>query len=330
MSRKAVLIGSLLLFGLSPTGLSAQGSGCTTRIIAVGVVDSAWNLLPNLSAANFHTKLHGHDVQIVSATIDKNPRQIAVLLDASGSMMEPTSQGWNTAKSLAEYISRYGPSQASVTLMAFSVTVVDMEAPAQGPHALMENLHALVNKCEPRLRKGGQTALYDAIASARGALGVPGLGDVIYVLTDGGDNRSETKQKKVGQELVRAGFRLFAAVMTEAVADRARTPEEAEGPHQLHSVVDLTGGVMLTLPLDITSPAGFYHDAKTRQAALDLALRRLFEQMGEFYRLDVRLPETVDKPTKWKLEVVNSDGKPIKGVEVHYPQELMPCANASP
>jgi len=37
----------------------------------------------------------------------------------------------------------------------------------------------------------------------------------------------------------------------------------------------------------------------------------------------------VDKPTKWKLEVIDASGKPMRGVEVHSPQELMPCAKAS-
>jgi len=66
------------------------------------------------------------------------------------------------------------------------------------------------------------------------------------------------------------------------------------------------------------------------QDAVDLTFRRFYQQMGRFYRLDVRLPETVEKPTKWKLEVIDTNGKPIRGVEVHYPQELMPCAMASP
>ncbi|MGA2076046.1 MAG: hypothetical protein ABSH52_21365 [Terriglobia bacterium] len=66
------------------------------------------------------------------------------------------------------------------------------------------------------------------------------------------------------------------------------------------------------------------------QDAVDLTFRRFYQQMGRFYRLDVRLPETVEKPTKWKLEVIDTNGKPIRGVEVHYPQELMPCAKASP
>jgi hypothetical protein len=192
----------------------------------------------------------------------------------------------------------------------------------------MKNLHGLLNVCERR-KVRGRTALFDAILSVRGLLGVPNPGDVIYVLTDAADNWSQTKVRKVGEELVNARIRVFAAVINHHVQDRQRLPDDVEGSKQLHSLVDVTGGNMLTLPLVITSPAGFYHDVKTRQAALDLALRRLFEQMGEFYRLDVRLPETVDKPTKWKLEVVNADGKPIKGVDVHYPQELMPCAKAS-
>ena len=87
---------------------------------------------------------------------------------------------------------------------------------------------------------------------------------------------------------------------------------------------------MLTLPYGGSSPTNPYIVAKTRGDALEVALQRLYQQMGEFYRLDLRLPETVDKPTKWKLEVMEANGKPSRQVEVHYPQQLMPCAKASP
>ena len=70
--------------------------------------------------------------------------------------------------------------------------------------------------------------------------------------------------------------------------------------------------------------------AKTRDEAIKLALHRLYEQMGQFYRLDLRLQETVDKPTEWKLEVIDENGRPNRQVEAHYPHRLMPCAKASP
>jgi len=330
MVLKNFLIWLILAFVLNPIDLAGQDNGCVRRTIPVGVVDSAWNLVPNLGATSFRGKLRGHDVQVLSATVDTNPRHIVMLLDASGSMMEPSAQ-WETEKSLSESLIRWGPQWASIAQMAFAASVIDTEGFAQGPLALMKNLHALLNVCERR-KVAGQTALYDAILSARGLLDAPKLGDVIYALTDAGDNKSQAALRKVGEDLAEAGIRLFAVVIRREPLDqvRGRTPEEVGGPTQLHSLVEATGGNTLTLPLVITTPVRAYYDAKTRQSALELALQRLYQQMSDFYRVELKLPGTVDKPTKWKLEVIDASGKPMRGVEVHYPQELMPCANPSP
>ena len=327
MVAKTFLIALLSLTGLIPTDLPAQDSGCTRRTVAVGVADRQWNLVQGLGAANFRGSLHGHGVQILSATVDANPRKIVVLLDASGSMTDHEGDGWKTERTISGYLIRFAPAQASIAFLGFSRTVLDTEGFDQDAGELLKRLSALVKVCEQR-RKGLQrTALYDAIASARDLLRAPNLGDVICPLTDAEDNMSQTTPRRVQEELLTAGVRLFGIVMLHVPQVRGRTPEEATGPDRLHSMVEATGGNTLFVPYGARSEP--YDDirAKTPADAVDLALQRLFQQMGEFYRLEVSLPGTVEKPTKWKLEVIDAGGKPMRGVEIHYPQELMPCAN---
>ena len=64
--------------------------------------------------------------------------------------------------------------------------------------------------------------------------------------------------------------------------------------------------------------------------ALGAVTRRVYEQMAEFYRVEMELPVAVDKARDWKLEVVDAKGKRRKDVEVVYPRKLVPCAAASP
>jgi hypothetical protein len=325
MLPKTFLIALLFVTSLNLTNLPAQDSGCTTRTVPVSVVDEQWLPVQGLSAANFRGKLRGHDVEILSASIDTRPRRIVLLLDASGSMI---GDGWETEKSLSEDLIRSAPPRASIAQMAFSETVLDTADFARDPRALLERLAALVKVCE-QPRKTRRTALYDAIASARGTLEVPDFGDVIYVVTDADDNKSRTKPKKVEDQLLTAGIRLFAVVIGPQFSTRGRAPEN-EGTYQLHSMVEAAGGNVLTYPYEATSQPYPYIKAKTSADAVNLVLQRLYQQMGEFYRLDLRLQETVDKPTKWKLEVIDAKGKPNRRVDVHYPQRLMPCAGASP
>jgi hypothetical protein len=329
MVSRTFLIALLFLTSLNFTYLQAQDGACTRRTVAVGVVDDQWNFVQGLTAADFRGKLHGRGVEILSASIDTGPRHIVLLLDASGSMMG--EKKWKTAKSFSEDLIRFAPPQAFIAQIAFSGSVLDTEGFAQDPRTLLERLGALVKVCE-QPRKTRPTALYDAVASALGTPEGLGFGDIIYAVTDGVDNKSQSQPKRVEADLLRAGVRLFSVLIDYDLAMRGRVLVDAEGPDRLLSVVEATGGNVLTLPYAAASESiPLSHiKARTFGEKIDLALSRLREQMGEFYRVDLRLPVTVDKPTQWKLEVIDEKGKPNREVEVHYPQQLMPCAKASP
>jgi hypothetical protein len=328
MASKTFLIPFLFVTCLNPTGLPAQDSACTRRTVAVDVVDDQWNFVQGLSAANFRGKLRGHEVEILSASIDTSPRHIVLLLDASGSMIG-SNQTWNVAKSVSEGLIRFASPRASIAQMAFAETALDTAGFEQDQSVLLLRQAALVKMAE-QPRKTRKTALYDAIASARDTFGELGFGDVIYVVTDGEDNKSQSQPKRVEADLLTAGVRLFSVLICSDLAMRGRVPENGEGPDRLLSVVEATGGNVLILPYGAASHGNRYIRAKTTRDAIDLALHRLYEQMGEFYRLDLRLPETVDKPTKWKLEVIHENGKPNPQLEVHYSRQLTPCDKASP
>jgi hypothetical protein len=296
----------------------------------VGVVDREWNFVQGLSAANFRGNLRGHDVEIVSASIDTSPRHIVLLLDASGSMAE-SSEAWHASKSLSEDLIRFSPPHASIAQMAFSKTILDTAGFDQDRLALLKRLAVLVKVCE-QPRKTRRTALFDAISSGVGALGVSDFGDVIYAVTDAKDNESQAQVKRVEQDLLGTAVRLFSVVITYGDEMEGRVLEEIGARNRFLSMVEATGGNVLALPYGPASdpiPLA-YIKAKTMGDRIDLALHRLYEQMGEFYRLDLRLPVTVDKPTEWKLEVIDEHGRPNRRVEVHYPHQLMPCAKASP
>ncbi|HXX22997.1 MAG TPA: hypothetical protein VEO19_07600 [Terriglobia bacterium] len=332
MVLKAFLCALLFVAILNVVNLRAQDNGCTRRTIPVGVVDSAWNLVPNLSAANFRGKVGRQDVQVLSAVLDESPRRIVVLLDASGSTMDPIAGGgWKEEKTMAESLIRFAPPRASIAFLGFSRTILDTEGFAEGPLALLKNLLVLLKVCEQPRKGRKTTALYDSIASARDLLKAPKRGDVICALTDGGDNVSRTTPRRVREELLRAGVRLFAGlIIAPELRSRPQTPEEIVGSNEIRNLAEVTGGNTLAVPMGLLSEPDTNIRANSRAESVYLDLQRLFLQMGVFYRLDVRLPEMVEKPTKWKLEAADASGKPMRRVEVHYPQELMPCTDAGP
>jgi hypothetical protein len=321
MVSKTFLIALLFVFSLNPLNLPGQDSGCARRSVAVSVVDREWNLVQGLSAANFRAKLRGHEVEILSASVDTSPRRIVLLLDASGSMIE---EQWEAAESISKDLIWFAPARASIAQMAFSETVLDTVGFDQDQPALLRHLAELVKVCE-QPRKARRTALYDAIVSARSTLGASEFGDVIFAVTDGGDNRSRTEPKGVERDLLQAGVRLFSALIGHGRGTRATTPWEIEGATRLLAMVEATGGDLLAFPYSAESEPYRYITAKTKAEAVTVALRRLFEEAGTPYRLELRLPVTLDKPTKWNLDVIEANGKPGRRVEVRYPQQLMPC-----
>ena len=327
MASRTFLIALLFVTSLNVTNLPGQDSGCTRRTIPVGVVDKQRVFVQGLSAANFRGRLHGHDVQIVSASLDTNPRHIVLLVDASGSMMHPSAV-WESAKSLSEYLIRHAPPQASIAQMGFSLSVLGSASFDQDRLTLLKRLGDLARVCE-QAQVNRSTALYDAISGALGSFGPLNFGDVIYAVTDGEDNASQTGPSKTKEALFTAGIRLFAVVLVPHHAVRGRVPADSEFD-RLHSMVEATGGDVLAFPYQGAWRPYSALNAKTRANAVDLALQCLCEEMGEFYRLELRSPITLDKPTKWKLEVIEANGRPGRRVEVHYPEQLMPCAKAGP
>jgi hypothetical protein len=326
MVSKTFLIALLFVTSLNPTNLLGQDSGCTRRAVPVGVVDREWNVVQGLSAANFRGKLGGHEVEILSASVDTSPRRMVLLIDASGSMMVPDVV-WGSVKSLWQHLIRFPPPRASIAQMAFSASILSSAGFDQDRLALLIGQAAVLRACE-QSQGNRSTALYDAIWSARGTLGVPNSGDVIYAVTDAGDNASQSEPKKVEEGLQAAGIRLFAVVVVPYDRFRGRVPVDS-GFDRLHSMVEASGGNLLEFPYHGASRPYSSIKAKTRADAVDLALQRLYQQMGEFYRLRLKLPETLDKATKWKLEVIEANGRPDRRVEIHYPQQLMPCAQQS-
>jgi hypothetical protein len=325
MASRTFLIALLFVTSLNVTNLPGQDSGCTTRTIPVGVVDKQWVFVQGLNAANFRGKLHGHDVGIVSASLDTSPRHIVLVLDASGSVM---GRQWETARSFSKGVIRFAPPRASIAQMGFSLSVLGSATFDQDRLTLLKRLEDLVRVCE-QAQVNRSTALYDAISSALSSFGPLNVGDVIYAVTDGGDNASQTEPNKTKEDLLVAGIRLFAVVLVPHHAVRGRVPADS-GFDRLHSMVEATGGNVLAFPyLGAWRPYSAIK-ARTGADAVGLALQRLCQQMGEFYRVKLRVPVALDKPTKWELEVITAKGKPNRRVEVHYPEQLMPCAKASP
>ncbi|MBI2957014.1 MAG: VWA domain-containing protein [Acidobacteria bacterium] len=313
----AVLFAVLLSVSLRA---SSQDSYCPPgegselrRVIPVNVLDRDSNQVTGLTAADFRGKYRGHPVKILSATWDTRPRRIVLVLDVSESMVRWSPARWATARAAARDILSRAPAEYEVALILFAKKVAD-PIPLQRSRApVLQQLTAAVEnpqKLEQEL--GGSTAFLDALLEAARLLDPPQVGDVIYAITDGGDNRSQTSEKKLRELLVGSGTRLYTLVFLDPNRRDLGAEYALFEPSLVREFVEVTGGHMaMAMPERENGAIG--------------APFGLYAQMAAFYRVEVELPEPVDKARSWKLEVVDAEGKRRQGLTLVYPNKLVPC-----
>ncbi len=331
MSRSGAIIGSLALLVFSVARLPAQEATCIRHTVVVNVLDREGFPIAGFTEKDFNGEFRGKPVRILSAAIDERPKRIVVLLDASGSMLAYPDGKWKLALEAVRNIFASAPVGTSLALLVFGTKIDEKVGFAEGRAAAVQKLKAL----EPGRKAFGKgerrTALFDAILEGLSLLGSPQPGDVIYAITDGGENRSHNKARKVEQAVLSAGVRLDVLLLSlgQSSVFARIVPEEFEGARALGGFIEATGGSLLLVTGGNPNLAWFGLGEEDR-SALKHSLERLNRQMGEVYRLEVELPQPVDKPRNWKLELVAQSGINNKELRLVYPRKLMPCQAGKP
>jgi hypothetical protein len=239
-----------------------------------------------------------------------------VLLDSSGSMTFP-SEKWRLARLLAGDIVVRAAAPTQLALVTFSGELHGVEDFSVGRSALLDN----VRKIEDPKQLGGRTGIADAIAKALDLLSPAQVGDSIYLITDGGDNHSKHKLRQVREALTTSGTRLFAFLLLDPMAG-------GNGPdaQDFQTLANESGGAVAKFGVQslIIGTDQWHLQPRTR-AAISLSAEVLYRQMENTYRLGLELPAVLNKVQRWKLDVVDAQGRQHKDVDVIYPHELSPC-----
>ncbi len=310
------------------------------RTVVANVLTEAGQPVADVPASSFRGTFHGKSVRVLSATRDLGPRRVVVLLDASGSMLDGGAK-WQLARRAVSDILNALPAKDQIALLVFAAKVDAVVGFSEGRQAIADRIAALEAGRKSFPKGSRNTALLDAMLEGLSLLQPAQRGDVIYLISDGGDNISRAKPDKVERALLATRVRLFALGLLDP---RARgLPQGAGGPapgvvpdrpdplgssrfptrdelirsSPLHDFAEDTGGALFTVE-------GYSFEGK-RQAELNLSLRRLYSQMTQFYRLEVALTEPIDKPGRWKLKLVDDNGKEVKLWHPAYQSIFLPC-----
>jgi hypothetical protein len=302
----------------------AQGDACKQRTIPVSIGTTDGSPIPALDSTNLEGMYRNKPIRVISTPINQEPPRAILLFDTSGSMRDVRSMTkWNLIGNIAENLLSEMPPASEIGLGFFSNKLEPVALPTTDRKILryqLEGLHSHPNYF------GGRTALWSAIVDSLKMLDRPHVGDIIYVITDGENNSSKVRMNRVSQALAESGVRLFTFLC------EGLTMERFTNSSDVSRVSKDTGGGVVALSTYFKGPfAGIPDhdlalvDKSGKPTWLGSQLRSQYRQMLSFYRVDIELPETVDKPREWYLDLAGFD-KPQRGkLVLTYPRMLAPC-----
>ncbi len=298
----------LLLFARSSagqTGIDAVAN-CQTRSIPVTVVDSHGRPVLTLDQTAFHI----HDKSGITLSnvgiLRETPRAL-LMIDVSGSML-PTEKPQKAAsvKALADGIVGAAQPKSPFAIM----TVAERIGEQADFEATKETLSTIIARVGPqkayRQIAGQQTALWDALLKGADVYSEVAGNNVIFVISDGGDNKSRVELSTIKNKLLEKRVRIFALVPSETPP---ATIEERRGPDSMSELSDFSGGRSLLFGGDL--------------AADEQLGNYVYILSSVYYRVDLTFNVALRKKTRLNLQVVTADGKKLAA---YYPHELLPCA----
>jgi hypothetical protein len=267
-------------------------------------------------------------VKIHSVIPDNQPHRIVIILDASGSFSPtPASSNWSIARAMASHLAESRLQQTSLALLIFNDRVQEQIDFSQGQEAVAQRLRQIgadPNYVKTKIR--GKTALWDTVIAGLELLHAPTSSDIMYLITDGGENASHVSSTEVRRRLVSSGSRIFVTLLTDRLSgNRNRSPEELGGPDEMAAMARATGGAIFgpvtKTQFGLTLAGGEFNQ---NLSASD-ALKHLYQTMFEGYRVEIELPREVDKWREWKLELSKEKRQQFKDARFGYTRDLAPC-----
>ena len=267
------------------------------RVLLVNALDEDGHHVAGLTAASFRGELRGRPVTVLSAAEDEDPRNVAVLVDVSGSSARVGDASWRAAEWLVD---RLTPKHR-VVLLTVAGQVTKHSELTNDRQALLKALQ------DARSRPAwGPSALGDGAVQVSRGFRDGGPGNVVCLLSDGADTSSRLDRGAVEKSLAATGVRVFVVRPDRPRADAPILFQEAE--RWTKAVTDATGGLIV----------------RPGAAGEDVDVETLLASIVDVWRLEVAFPQPIDKPRRLKLEVVGADGERLRGVRLVYPRMVVP------
>ena len=301
----------LLGVGLLLIVCSAGAGDCRPPAILLNVLDSTFEIQPSIPNSDIRVEADHKPVQILAISRDSHPRRIVLMVDASGSMEASRQRaGWGIALPAAAYAVDVVPESASAALVVFS----DKLQRESGDFESRKTVGARVLDLKGT-KPHGRSLLFDSMREVLVDFAELHFGDAIYVVTDGGENGSNTSLPQLRQELIRRGIRVFVFLVRR---DERPSEEQITGASQMEDLAEFTGGDVVRI-----SSAEI---AGASRAQLDKLVPSIIGQVENFYRVELGIPSG-ERAVPVKVSLVGRNEKKSHS-NVAYSHQIAPCPPA--
>ncbi|HEY6130306.1 MAG TPA: VWA domain-containing protein [Candidatus Acidoferrum sp.] len=200
-------------------------------LVNVTVTDPYNRLVTGLEPDNFRVFEDNTEQEVVTFSSEDVPISIGVIFDLSGSMSNKVAKAREAA---VQFFKTANP--------ADEFFMVSFNERAELTSAFTNSVEDLQNRMMTTSAKG-RTALLDAIYLGLSQMrGAHNAKRALLILSDGGDNHSRYNESDIKRLVREADTQLYAIGIFDPLGNRARTPEELNGPSLLTDITDMTGG----------------------------------------------------------------------------------------
>jgi hypothetical protein len=288
------------------TCLPAVAGTCSHPVAFINSVERDLTVARNLRADDLDVKVDGKRTRVVSLSLNSGPRRIILMVDSSGSIQPAKKRGWGIALRTAAFAVETVPSNASVAMLTFS------ERPQRESDGFEEpqQIRRRILDLGKRAPKGG-TAILDSIDQALSLFETLQPGDLIYLVSDGGENKSEVSLRKLRGKLVAHGVRVFVfLVPREGIASQ----EEEAGEAMTEDLAQFTGGLVIRIP--------WTESERNRQIWMMKSAADIGDQARAMYQMELDISDQAG--SVGQLRVLFADRKRDKNT-LEYPRQLPSC-----
>src|ERR1700751_2842463 len=200
-------------------------------LVNVTVTDPYNRLVTGLEPDNFRIFEDNTEQEVLTFSSEDVPISIGVIFDLSGSMSNKIAKAREAA---VQFFKTANP--------ADEFFMVSFNERAELTSTFTNSVEDLQNRMMPTSAKG-RTALLDAIYLGLSEMrGAHNAKRALLILSDGGDNHSRYNESDIKRLVKEADTQLYAIGIFDPLGNRARTPEELNGPSLLTDLTDMTGG----------------------------------------------------------------------------------------